>query len=504
MRGLRRNLIATYAGYVASVVSGLIVTPIVVHALGKEQYGLWVFIGSMTVFLGLLDFGVGPAVVRFAAFEHGRKGDVGGLVSTAVAVYGVVAVVTAALSVALAWLVPELIGVRDDLVWPARVATLLVAGGILLRFPLGLAQSLLASRQRFDVTNSGIVLSLILYTALVAALLPGRDSLVLLAGLALGAAAVRFLFPVPWVTREFPGLRISRRLVTRERTRELLSFSWYGLLIQIAAKIVSSTDVILIGIILGPEAAALYGIPSRLFGIALSAGTAGTNVLFPAFSELEGRAEHARQADMLLAGLRVGMAMMVVFALPLVLVPDLIIRGWIGGGFEGSTWVLVLLGLALVVHQPANVLSQYLSARARQRQLAFVSLSVVSANVALSIPLAYLVGIWGVALATLVTLLVETVLFVPRLVANAGGPRPAAVARASLRPLAPALLVAGLVLGAGGRLVAPEGLGGVAVLGVVWLAAAAPAIWLFGFDPRERGRIRAKLLPQTVPEEAPA
>src|SRR5215211_6495571 len=377
-----------YAAYAASIVSGLIVTPIVVHALGKEQYGLWVFIGSMTVFLGLLDVGVGPAVVRFAAFERGRGGDVSGLASAALSVYGVLAVLTAALSVGIAWLVPELIEVRDDLVWPAQLATLLVAGGILLRFPFGLAQSLLASRQRFDVTNLGNAISLALYAGLVAVLIRGgHGDVALLAGLALAAAFVRFVVPVAWVPREFPGLRISRRLVTRERVRELLAFSWYGLLIQIAAKIVTSTDVIVVGVVLGAEAAALYGVPSRLFGVGMGLGTAGTSLLFPAFSELEGREEHGRQHELLLAGLRGGMALMLLVALPLVLIPDEIIHAWVGGGFEDSVPVLVLLGLSLIAHQPAVVLSQYLIARARLRTLSFVSLAVVSVNLALSIVL---------------------------------------------------------------------------------------------------------------------
>jgi O-antigen/teichoic acid export membrane protein len=501
VRLLRRNLLATYATYVASVASGLVVTPIVVHALGKEQYGLWAFIGSLTVFLGLLDVGVGPAVIRFAAFERGRGGVVNGVASTALGVYGVLLVAAAAITVLLAWLVPHLLDVSPDLVWPARAATLLVAGGLLLRFPLGLAQSLLASRQRFDVTNFGILVSIALYTALVAGVLRGHGGIVLLAGLALAAAGVRFLFPLPWIPREFPGLRLSPRLVTRERMRELLTFSWYGLLIQIAAKIVSSADVIVVGVVLGPESAALYGIPSRLFGLALSAGTAWTNVLFPAFSELEGRDDLPRQRDLLIAAMRVGMAVMLVFALPLVLVPDLIIDAWIGPGFEDSTWVLVLLGLSLVVHQPANVLAQYLIARARQRSLAFVSLGVVSANLALSIVLVYAVGIWGVALATLVTLAVETTLFVPRLVRAAGGPGIAELARASLRPLVPALAAAGLVLGAGGRLFDPHDLLGVALLGAAWLALAAPAVWLLGLDAGERRRIRARLLPGPVADD---
>ena len=127
MRLLRRNLATMYGGYAISIASALVLTPIIVDALGKERYGVWVFIGSLTVFLVLMDLGIGPAVVRFAAFERGRGGDVGGLVSSALAVYVIVGLATAGLAVLLAFLVPELMDLRPELVRPARVATLLVA-----------------------------------------------------------------------------------------------------------------------------------------------------------------------------------------------------------------------------------------------------------------------------------------------------------------------------------------------------------------------------------------
>jgi O-antigen/teichoic acid export membrane protein len=182
----------------------------------------------------------------------------------------------------------------------------------------------------------------------------------------------------------------------------------------------------------------------------------------------------------------------------------LIIDAWVGGGFEDSVPVLVLLGLSLIVHQPAVVLSQYLTARARLRALSIVSLAVVSVNLALSVILAFAVGIWGVALASAVTLAVEAVVLVPQLVARAGGPAVREVARASLRPVLPALAAAAVVLGAAGRLFAPDHIPGVIALGVAWLAAAVPAIWFLGLSAAERRELRARLLPETVPRQAPA
>jgi O-antigen/teichoic acid export membrane protein len=491
MRLLRRNLASVYAVYAFSLASGIVVTPIVVHALGEARYGVWAFIGSATVLLGLLDLGVGPAVVRFAAHARGRgaAGEVGEIASAALAVYAAMAVVAVPAGLALAWLVPPALDLQGDLVWPARIATLLVVASVALRFPFGLAVNLMLAQQRFDVVNLGNVLSIAAYTTLVVVLLRGGGGLVLLAAIALGTGLLRFLVPLAWMRRELPGVRLRLRGVRRERVRELLGFSWHTFVIHVAAKVVFSTDVLIVGLLLGARAAALYAIPAKLFSLGAGVVGAGTNLLYPAFSELEGAEEQERQRRLLHTGLRAGMALTVLVALPLVLVPDLLLRAWLGGGFEESVPVLVLLGTVLVIRQPTAVLSQYLVARGLQARLARLSAAIVAANLALSVALAATVGLWGVALATLVTEALAVVLIAGRL----AGVAPLGVAAAALRPLLPALLAAGPVLVLLARAL-PEGRWSVVLVGLVWTAAAALAVWRLGFARDERRRLGGRLL----------
>ena len=72
-----RNLGSNYLVYGASVVSGLVLTPIIISALGKEGYGAWIFIASLTTMLRLLDFGITPTVVASRRSTSGgeRGGD---------------------------------------------------------------------------------------------------------------------------------------------------------------------------------------------------------------------------------------------------------------------------------------------------------------------------------------------------------------------------------------------------------------------------------------------
>ena len=68
MRPAARNLLSNYAAYAVSIVSGLVLTPIIIDALGQEGYGVWLFIGSLTIVLRLLDFGITPTVVPVHRF----------------------------------------------------------------------------------------------------------------------------------------------------------------------------------------------------------------------------------------------------------------------------------------------------------------------------------------------------------------------------------------------------------------------------------------------------
>ncbi len=385
MRLFRRNALGVYAVYGAAIVSGLVVTPIILDSIGDDSFGIWAFIGAITIYLSVLDFGVGPTVVRYAAEARGRRSveDTNAIASVGLALYGVIGLVTLPVGLALAWFVPALVETPDDLVWEARIASFLVVLSIAARFPLGLFNNLLVGQQRFDLQNLANFVSSVLYAVLVALLLPNGGGLVLLAALTLGITVLRLVLPLAWLRRELPGLRLSRAFVTRARVRELTAFSWTNFLVHVANKVVFATDVVVVGIVLGARAAALYAIPAKLFTLAFGLGSVGTTLLYPAFAEHEGAREEERQRRLLLAGLRGGTAATLLLALPLLLVPDQVILGWVGAGYGESSPVLALLALVLLVHQPIYLVTQFLIARGRQRAIARALVIAGVANVRL-------------------------------------------------------------------------------------------------------------------------
>jgi O-antigen/teichoic acid export membrane protein len=496
MRLLRRNALGVYGVYAAAVVSGLVVTPIVVHALGKPAYGAWTFIGAATILLSVLDFGIGPAVVRFGAEARGRgaSGDLNEIASTGLALYGVIGLLTLPFGLALAWLVPWLAHVPHHLAWDARFATLFVVLSLALRFPLGLFNNLLVAQQRWDLQNLSSLVSTALYATLVAVLLPHWGGIVLLGALTLATSLLRLTLPLLWLSRELPGLKVRRRFVSRTRLRELTTFGSSNFLVHISQKIVFSTDVIVVALVLGASPAAVYGVPARLFALIFGLGTAVTTLMFPAFAELEGAGATERQRRLLLSGLRGGTALMLLLALPLLLIPDKLIHAWIGGGFRGSYAVMAILAGVALVHQPLYVLTQFLIARGLQRPIAIVSVVTTTTNLALSFVLAWTVGIWGVALSTLVTDALMLLWVVPRMCAPAAGTTSRDLYASMVRPVLPALVVATIVLVGIARWLEPSSLLTLTPLGILWSLAGATVLWRFGLVPDQRAQFRRQFL----------
>jgi O-antigen/teichoic acid export membrane protein len=494
VRFLRRNALGVYAVYGASMVSGLIVTPITLHALEDQVFGIWTFIGAITIYLALLDFGVGPTVVRFTAEARGRRSpeDTNRLASAALALYAGIGVVTFVAGLILAWLVPLLIDTPDHLVFETRLAAFLVTLSLTARFPLGLAYNLLGGHQRFDVQNLGNFIGTVLYAVLVAILIPRGGGIVLLGALTLAVTLLRFGLPLLWLRREFPELAFRRAYVTRERVRELASVSTSNFLVNIANKIVFSTDVVVVGIVLGAKAATLYGLSAKLFQLAFGLCSVGANLMFPAFAEHEGSGDAERQRRLLLVGLRGSMAAAFLIALPLLVIPDLLIEGWVGEGYGESSAILALLAVVVLIHQPIYLFTNYLIARGKQREIALSLLTSVALNVVLSVALAKTVGLWGVALATLVTDLAVLLYVVPTLVAPAAALPLAALGQAALRPLVPAAASA-IVLDLVARALDPDTLLELVPIGCAWVVGCGLAIWWLGLNAVERAQLSRSL-----------
>lgn len=152
---LKRNILSNLAAGVLIAALTLLITPLQVHLLGIEAYGLIGFIATLQVVVSVLDFGLSSTITREIAGDHSPERQASQeLLRTAVTLYWGLAVAIGILVVLVAgilarrWFNSETI----DLVILERalqVAALYLA----LRWPVALYTGVLAGTQRMDVLN---------------------------------------------------------------------------------------------------------------------------------------------------------------------------------------------------------------------------------------------------------------------------------------------------------------------------------------------------------------
>ena len=69
-----KNTMYNFLGVLCISVASLILTPLIINALGLEQFGIWVTIHVFITYLGFFDFSMSSPIIKYVA-EYLEKGD---------------------------------------------------------------------------------------------------------------------------------------------------------------------------------------------------------------------------------------------------------------------------------------------------------------------------------------------------------------------------------------------------------------------------------------------
>jgi O-antigen/teichoic acid export membrane protein len=342
---LVRNAAWNYGGFVVNVVTNLLLFPFVVRHLGEAASGIWLLLGAVTGYMGLLELGIVPSLTQHvaAALGAGTRREVDRTVSTALVVLcGMMLIALQGL-----WLVPPLTGllqIPPALAADARLVFMAAIAGVALRMPLAAFQAVLLGCQRQDRCNQlWIVLALSKALATVLLLLLGFGVVALvvmeaIAHLMAGALQVR------WVRQELPDLRLSWRDADGPRARALVGFGGAVLLTSLCALVVEQTDRFVIGIFLPVQQVTYYAAAWKLYMMAFSLPTILLQALSPMVGHLHGHGDRHGVREAFLRMTKYSAAVALPLSVAIGLSCAVLLRVWMGPGFvEARALVQVLL-----------------------------------------------------------------------------------------------------------------------------------------------------------------
>ena len=153
-------------------------SPVIIRALGNRDYGLWELVMSVIGYMGLLDLGIGPALVRFVSIADGRndRKDLQQTISTAFVFFLVVGAVVLLIFFILGHSPQIIAGSEARDIANLRTVFLLLGINAVLLFPLQVFIATLMGVQKHYFINCARGLLTVLRAVLTYHLLAQYDS----------------------------------------------------------------------------------------------------------------------------------------------------------------------------------------------------------------------------------------------------------------------------------------------------------------------------------------
>jgi O-antigen/teichoic acid export membrane protein len=440
------NALTSLGARVSGMLVGMVLTPYVLHGIGRELYGVSATAGSVLEYLWLLRGGLGTGMRRFVTvhFHAGERELANQYYRAGFWWSAVLRLAVVGIGVALAHFLCVFMRVPSNLLADAvgGLMVIFVSAGVsdvggmfeVPTYTTGHTASISMLRIAGAVVRVGLVIpafmlfvpSLRVYAG--AALLAEVLGTVALGVLGSRQHVVDTILPRP----DFG---------TPDVRQALFRFSGLGLLSQAAAILYLATDNLLIGRIYGAARVTEYSLGTRWAPMIQGFLWAGVSALIPLLTQMEAKGDIERTRRAVLRA----SAIITAIGVPMCLVPcvlgDVFLARWVGPEYSHCVAYMMAMLIPMLIGIPLEPMWMAMMARGQIGWIAVGDVIAAVANPILSLVLALKFGMGplGFALGNTVAMLAKNLLLRPLM--NRGV--------AALPPMRRALLVLPVAVGGG-------------------------------------------------------
>ena len=413
------NVAMNWIAMAVNMVVPFFLTPFVVRHLGSVGYGVWILAVSTVSYLNLLDLGLRSAVVRFVskAQAKGAMGEATSAIHAALWFRLIIASGVAVVSLALAAAVPHFFKIPSELMRAAQITTLVCALGVAVTLVSGVFGAVLAATNRFDLLSYVTMFQTLLRASGVLLLLHRGHGLVPLACwelivLVLVAVATTVLAMVT-----FPHSRVRPGRPDMSVLRMIWSYSFTTFIFMVAVQIITNTDNLVVGAFLSVGAVTFYAIGGSLTGYACQVSGALSSTFTPMASNLEASGKSEDLPRMLIRGTQATLGLALPISAGLFFRGGTFIRLWMGPQYQVvSENVVRILMISMYLAIADGTASSIMMAIEKHKPMARWAVYEAILNLVLSLILVKMIGIYGVAWGTSISMLFTHLAFWPRYV----------------------------------------------------------------------------------------
>ena len=396
---IRGGAVITYISLIITVIMGVVFTPWMIKSIGKGDYGLYTLAMSV-INIFIFDFGLGGAVQRYMSkyLAEGEKEKMKTFLGIVYKLYLLIDVfIVLVLSVVYFFLSDLYQGLSAEELVKFKTIYLTVAGFSVISFPLVHMDGTIMAHERFiELKMSDLIHKVFLVSSMTILLLNGYG-LYSLVVVNVFAGILRLCIKV-YILNKYTNLEVDWYCWDKTFLKEILSFSVWIMVSSIAQRLILSLAPSILASYANTEEIAILGLAILIEGYFYLFANALNGLFLPRVSRLLAN-EGIKYVEHLL--FRVGRLQVVLsgmILLGLILFGNHFIHVWVGFEFSPAYLCAIVMITPSFFILPQSIAHTTMIASNNVKYLAFSSLIMVTAGLAIFFTLAERMGAMGIAI----------------------------------------------------------------------------------------------------------
>jgi O-antigen/teichoic acid export membrane protein len=388
------------------MITAVFLTRIIYLGLGDASYGYWGLLWSIFGYSLLLDFGFGVSVQKYTSEVTVTKDfkTYNALLSTVFTTYFFLCILIVIVTLILQFFLDRLFQFPAGSDMTLNRWTFICFGvGTALGFQVGAFSEILKGLKQIYLRNIIVIATQFIYIFGVWLVFKLGYGILQLAIFSVGINVVRNCVMAVFCYRQLKGIKIHPRYYDSSLLKGVFSFSLFAYLITFGNLVIFKTSQILLGVMIGVEAVAVYQLGSRLSEMLMRFSTQFQDNLSPIAASLYKAGELERLRRILLRSNRlIGLLAFILF-LGLTILAKPLLHIWLHVDDPQAIHVTYIMNVSMFVYVLfRSGSSQVLLMADKHKLLSAVAVIESTSNILLSILFVHMFGVIGVTLGVII------------------------------------------------------------------------------------------------------
>lgn len=350
----RKNTVLMFFLKGISILIGIVLVPLSINYVNKEQYGVWLTLSSIIAWASYFDIGLGNGMKNKVteALARGDKKLARTYVSTTYAVIGVISLVLLILFLVINPLLnwSAILNADPALVNMLSSLAIILFANFCITFVLKLVSTLQLALQEPAYASSFDTITQVITLALVFILSKTTEGNLLYLGLATSVASIVTFLTISVILfkgklKEFAP---SLSCIEWKYSKDLVNLGMKFFIIQIAVLLGSQLNNIIITQVIGPSEVTVYNVAYKYLSVLLMVFTIIITPYWSAFTDAHSKGDWA-WIKHTYTNLTRTFLLFVVGALVMVVVSPWVYDLWVGKEIEVTLLTTVLMALSIIL-----------------------------------------------------------------------------------------------------------------------------------------------------------